>query len=132
MMRNTEESPWTIPPIPWDPEDVWLDSCPTVTNYLFDAFELAFGIRPVNAEYNRFPDGYYVSLIIDKRLSIYHNAWAVEMYSKLRRSGFDLSVSVYSTVLMVEIERDNGEFDAMMRTFREKREQYLALQNARA
>ena len=126
MMSNTSESPWTIPPIPWDLEDVWLGSCPTVTNYLFDAFEIAFGIRPIDAQYDRFPDGFSVSLIIDKRLSIKHHIWGSEMYSKLRRSGLDLSVAVDSTISPVDIERENGETEAMMRAFHEHMQHRLA------
>ena len=121
MMNNTEESPWTIPPIPWDPEDVWLGSCPTVTNYLFDAFRIAFGIRPIDAEYDRFPDGFSVRLIIDKRLSIKHHIWSSDMYTKLRRSGLDLSVTVYSTISPVRIEDENGETEALFRAFHESR-----------
>jgi len=121
-MSNTHESRWNIPPIPWDREDVWLDSCPTVTNYLFDAFETAFAIRPVNARYSRFPDGVAVDLVIDKRLSIKHNVWAVEIMSRLRRSGLDLSVVVSSSVSPVEIEHENGEVEAMLRAFHESRQ----------
>jgi len=127
-MSNTHESRWNIPPIPWDREDVWLDSCPTVTNYLFDAFETAFGFRPVDAEYARYPDGVSVSLMIDRRLSFQHNVWAVEVMSKLRRSGMDLSVAVFSAISPVTIEHENGEVDALMRAFRESLKQSRPVQ----
>ena len=83
-----------IPPVPWDPGDVWLGACPTVTNYLMDSFEKAFGMRPVDVEYNRFPDGYYATLRIDGTLETDHNYWGMLVSSKLLRSGLDLAVSV--------------------------------------
>ena len=118
-MSSMLGSKWSIPPIPWDREDVWPDSCPTVTNYLFDAFESAFGIRPVDVSYSRFPDGVSARLMINQRLSIRHNVWAVDVMSILRRAGLDLSVVVLSTVSPVEIEEENGEVEAMMNAFRE-------------
>ena len=93
-MNAIAETWENLPPIPWDLEEVWLYSCPTVTDYLYDAFETAFGVRPVDAWYKRFPDGAYVQLQIDEKLISEHNMWGVLMSTKLRRAGLDLSVSV--------------------------------------
>ena len=84
-----------IPPIPWDPEDVWLGECPTVTTYLFDAFESAFGMRPVESWYSKFPDGWYASIRLDRETVTNHDYWGALMSDKLRRSGLDLIVGVH-------------------------------------
>ena len=85
-----------FPPITWDPECVWAEYCPEVEKYLFDAFEAAFGIRPVQVMYSEYPDGVYASLVIDAELAVEHNAWAGGVASKMRRSGLKLSVVVRS------------------------------------
>jgi len=84
------------PPIPWNPEDVWLDSCPAVSEYLMSAFEASFGARPVEATYSAYPDGVYACLIVDGKLMTKHNVWGSVIASKLRRSGLDLNVYVRS------------------------------------
>ena len=84
-----------IPPIPWDPEDVWLGDCPKVTNYLMDAFESAYGIRPVESWYSKFPDGWYAALRLDSIPTVMHHVWGDEISTKLRRSGLDLIVGLY-------------------------------------
>ena len=95
-VNNTEEAYWDMPPIPWDPEDVWLGACPAVTKYLMDAFETAFGERPVEVVYSRFPDGHWARLEIKGVLEIDHNVWGILMAKKLRRFGLDLEVVVHS------------------------------------
>ena len=86
-----------MPPIPWEPDEVWLGSCPIVTKYLLDAFEKAFGERPVEVDYAHFPDGHSARLQIQGKLEDDHNIWGMRMYSKLRRSGLDLAVVVRSS-----------------------------------
>ena len=93
-MNAIAETWENLPPIPWDLEEVWLYSCPAVNEYLYDAFETAFGVRPFEARYRRFPDGAYVELLIDEDLISEHNVWGILMSTKLRRAGLDLSVSV--------------------------------------
>ena len=121
MMNEMQECWQNIPPIPWDPEDVWLDSCPTVTNYLFDAFEGAFGKRPVDSWYSRFPDGVWVRLQIDGKLEDRHNYWGVLVSSKLRRSGLDLAVVVGTNSINSQDEREYEEMLAEVRARRERR-----------
>ena len=93
------------PPIPWDLEDVWLYSCPAVTEYLYDAFEGAFGVRPFDAEYRKFPGGAYVELQIDEELETEHNVWGIIVSTKLRRAGLDLSVSVRGRSSLAQVNK---------------------------
>ena len=47
----------SIPPIPWDIENVCAHSCPSVTEYPVDAFEISFAEQPIDAIYSAVPRG---------------------------------------------------------------------------
>lgn len=78
-----------------------------LSEYLADAFERAFGVRPDEIFYESFPEGTFAGLLTDGRLGTEHNVWAVMISTALRDAGVNVNVFVRARSELEEAERQH-------------------------
>ena len=65
VMSKKDRGWWDTLFVPRDIAKMWHDSQNYVSEFLMDAFEELFGIRPVDVEYRSFSDGIFANILID-------------------------------------------------------------------
>ena len=86
--RNLED----VLPVPWDLLEMIPYSLDYLSNYLLDAFEASFGLRPIEIVYASFPGDDFAGVLVEGRPTLDHSVWALQVSSRLRSVGIEITV----------------------------------------